>query len=81
MATAEVWRVSRRLRERLEIRIQALADVQDEDEVLDCLRFGLPTPGIITATLSELLAAAPRSGTWLITGRKRRNVMLSSGPV
>jgi hypothetical protein len=64
---------SMRLRERLEIRdladgvyharadeqyqLQALADVHGEDAVLDWLRFGLPTPGIDTATLSDLLAA------------------------
>jgi hypothetical protein len=76
-----------RLRERLEIRdladrvyharadeqyhLQALADAHGEDGVLDWLRFGLPTRGIDTATLSDLLTAgvtAQRYG-WLITGR------------
>jgi len=74
-----------RLRERLEIReladglyhahageqfqLQALADVHDEDAVLDWLRFGLPTPRLDVATLSDLLAAgvtAQRYG-WLVS--------------
>jgi hypothetical protein len=74
-----------RLRERLEIRdladrvhharpdeqyqLQALADAYGEDEVLDWLRFGLPTPSIDAATLSDLLAAgvtAQRYG-WLLS--------------
>jgi hypothetical protein len=76
-----------RLRERLEIReladsvyhahageqyqLQALADIYGEDEVLDRLRFGLPTRGIDVATLSDPLGAgvtAQRYG-WLVSSQ------------
>jgi len=37
--------------------LQTLADVHGDDAVLDWLRYGLPTPRLDVATLSDLLAA------------------------